>query len=197
LTGIFHYLRFENDPMRSHTNAGLRWLGTHEFDDDQRLVYRVEAMHQGRHADGASIIDADYLALELGYKAKNWGIGGNLELLSGDGVYGFQRPLATLHAYNGWADRFLNTPAEGLVDTYLTGNVKLGGYALAGQFHRFESDMGDIHFGDELGLALSHKCGNRFDVMLKYAHHDAKDVGADVQKVWLSFRIAENYKLRR
>ena len=34
---------------------------------------------------------------------------------------GFNTPLATLHAFNGWADRFLTTPVKGLADT----NIKL------------------------------------------------------------------------
>ena len=33
---------------------------------------------------------------------------------SDGGVAAFQTPLATLHAFNGWADLFLTTPARGL-----------------------------------------------------------------------------------
>jgi hypothetical protein len=195
LTGIVHYLDFENDIGRSHRNIGVRWLGSQKAGNDAKFVYRLEYLDQAPHADGNSFNEAEYFALEAAYKTKGWGVGANVELLTGDGVYGFQRPLATLHAYNGWADRFLNTPATGLEDMYLTGNVKLGAYKLGGQFHRFKSDTGSTHFGDELGLVVSHKCGNRFDVMLKYANHMAKDVGVDVQKVWLSVRFADTYKL--
>jgi len=196
LTGIVHYLEFENDMLRSHRNLGLRWLGSQKAGDDATFAYRLEFIDQAPHADGNTINESDYFALEAGYKTKRWGVGANMELLGGDGVYGFQRPLATLHAYNGWADRFLNTPAEGLEDMYLTGNVNLGGYKLGGQYHRFKSDMGNIHFGDELGLVVSHKCSSRVDVMLKYANHMAKDVGVDVQKVWFSVRFADTYDLR-
>src|SRR3546814_3361296 len=37
----------------------------------------------------------------------------------GNGVVAFQTPLATLHAFNGWADRFLSTPGNGLEDIYV------------------------------------------------------------------------------
>src|ERR1035438_4740700 len=37
---------------------------------------------------------------------------------TGKGRTGFQTPLATLHAFNGWDDVFLTTPADGLQDIY-------------------------------------------------------------------------------
>ena len=38
------------------------------------------------------------------------------ERLEGNGTVALQTPLATLHAFNGWADKFLSTPANGLRD---------------------------------------------------------------------------------
>jgi hypothetical protein len=34
--------------------------------------------------------------------------------MSGDGVIGFSTPLATLHKFQGWVDKFLTTPANGI-----------------------------------------------------------------------------------
>ena len=42
------------------------------------------------------------------------------ESLEGNGARGFSTPLATLHAFQGWADVFLNTPADGVDDASLT-----------------------------------------------------------------------------
>ena len=40
------------------------------------------------------------------------------ELLGSDGVtVAFSTPLATLHAFEGWADKFLATPAAGITDS--------------------------------------------------------------------------------
>ncbi len=111
-------------------------------------------------------------------------------------MYGFQRPLATLHAYNGWADRFLGTPAEGLVDLFVDGRVEIRNFVLYGQYHRFDSDSGSLHYGDEFGLVVSRKFRERFDVMLKYASHNADDVGADVEKLWLSVRVGRQFDFR-
>ena len=38
---------------------------------------------------------------------------------NGSGNRAFQTPLATKHAFQGWADQFLTTPADGIEDAYL------------------------------------------------------------------------------
>lgn len=197
LTATLHYLEFENDPMRSHRNLGLRWVGKHDLNDKHHIRYRAEWLDQEPYSNGAPINEAEYLALEVGYEAARWGVGANLEQLGGDGMYGFQRPLATLHAYNGWADRFLNTPADGLVDVFLNARFSFEKFVLKAQYHSFEADNGNADYGDEFGLVLSRQLCQRVDALLKYAHHDAEGIAPDVQKFWLSFRVLESFDLRR
>ena len=43
---------------------------------------------------------------------RQFGLGAGIEVLEGNGVKGFTTPLATLHKFQGWADKFLTTPAE-------------------------------------------------------------------------------------
>jgi hypothetical protein len=197
LIGMLHYLEFENDPPRSHRNLGLRWVGAYELDDTRRITYRAEWIDQDPYANGSVANEAEYFSVEAGYDTKRWGAGANLEQLGGDGTYGFQRPLATLHAYNGWADQFVNTPADGLVDLFVDARLTIGGYVLRSQYHRFDADTGSLHYGDEFGLSVSHKFLKRLDVVFKYASHNADDLGADVHKLWVSVRILEKFKLRR
>jgi len=200
ITAIVQYFEFKNDPttaLMSHRNLGLRWDGRHQIEDKGNIEYRAQWIDQGSHADGAAGNEADYFVAEVGYRAKRWGVGVHGELLGGDGNYGFQRPLATLHAYNGWADRFLNTPGDGLLDLFIDGKVKVKDWTLSGQLHRFESDNGDLHYGDELGLAAAHKLCKNFDVVLKYAGHRAVDVGNHVHKFWFSVRYADKFALKR
>ena len=49
----------------------------------------------------------DRIKLKLGF-----------EVLEGDGTTAFQTPLATLHAFQGWADQFLVTPGAGVDDAW-------------------------------------------------------------------------------
>ena len=40
---------------------------------------------------------------------------------------GFTTPLATLHKFQGWADKFLTTPPNGIEDLYVNAGVTLKG----------------------------------------------------------------------
>ncbi|HEY4339354.1 MAG TPA: hypothetical protein VGM97_05370 [Steroidobacteraceae bacterium] len=40
------------------------------------------------------------------------------EVMQGNGTIGFATPLATTHAFDGWADKFLTTPPNGLENRY-------------------------------------------------------------------------------
>ncbi|MEL0027278.1 MAG: hypothetical protein VW625_01225 [Perlucidibaca sp.] len=99
----------------------------------------------GRYGDGttANAPSADYSDIQLGYKLGPVTIKVQQETLES----GFQTPLATLHAFNGWADRFLTTPGGGLVDRNIKLSGKVAGLALALAVHRFEADKGGVDFG--------------------------------------------------
>ena len=63
------------------------------------------------------------------------------EVLEGDGRGSFITPLATAHAFQGWADRFLTTPLDGIKDAYFTaiGTGVFGGKVIV-SYHMLESD---------------------------------------------------------
>src|SRR3989338_9048555 len=63
--------------------------------------------------------DADYWNAQIGLGVAGFSLAAGYEELGSDGgAAAFQTPLATLHAFNGWADLFLATPANGLRDYY-------------------------------------------------------------------------------
>jgi len=141
--------------------------------------------------------DADYYALEgavdlngLGIKTVTLKVG--IESLGSDnGDYGFATPLATLHKFNGWADTFLNTPTQGLDDTY----VSLNGKAFDGKwlvaYHSFdanEQSNGVDDLGSELNVQYVKPINKQYAVGVKYADYSAGDTAAnkvDTQKLWV------------
>ncbi|MEO0062649.1 MAG: hypothetical protein RLZZ08_1209 [Pseudomonadota bacterium] len=133
---------------------------------------------------------ADYANLELNAAHKGFSAGAGYELLGSDGgVAAFQTPLATLHAFNGWADLFLTTPAAGLQDFYLKAGYAVPkppvpGLTLAAAYHHFESDFGSQTYGDEWDASVGFKLG-QVALMAKYARYDAAAFGSDTSKVWL------------
>lgn len=118
----------------------------------------------------------------------HWASAG-FERLDGNGRRGFQTPLATLHAYQGWADVFLSTPATGLRDLNLRAGttVKMGPKArplkLQAGVHDFTDDDGSMRLGREFDLMAGLSLTKILSAEVKAAFFD----GARPQ-VWIAAR---------
>ena len=146
--------------------------------------------------------EADYFGAEAGLGYKGLTITGGYELLGGDSTAAkaFQTPMATLHKFNGWADLFLTTPQTvaygGLQDWYggiaykFDGVKALPGLNAAVAYHKFDSDYGQLSYGDEWDASLGLKLMKRVGLTAKYASYNAKGFGADTEKVWLQLEVA-------
>ena len=114
------------------------------------------------------------------------------EVLGADGRAGWslQTPLASLHKFNGWADVFLTTPAQGLRDTALgmTGTLPtvkaLPRVTYAVAHHWFSADGGAAHYGKEIDASLGLATG-RIAWLGKLASYEARGFGSDVLKIWV------------
>ena len=136
----------------------------------------------------------DYYHAELFATVREWSAGAGLELLEGDGTKGFSTPLATLHPFQGWADKFLTTPADGVRDSYATLRFTgkpltwLDSLSAVGTYHAFESDRGSTDYGTEIDLQLQAKW-RRWSGMLKYADYRADSFATDTRKVWVQLEL--------
>lgn len=179
-----YFLDFEEATRTDSQTLGLRAAGS--LPTPIALSYTLEYAQQSDYQDSTSVVDADYWLAELG---ANFGPVSALlgyEVLGGDGSYAFQTPLATLHAFQGWADQFLNTPVNGIQDAYLNLSAMApGGVKLAAVYHDFSSDEGSIDYGTELDLLATRKLFQSVALTLKYADYSADDFGVDTQKFWL------------
>ena len=139
--------------------------------------------------------DAEYINAQAGLTVLGFGLTAGYEELGSDGgVAAFQTPLATLHAFNGWADLFLTTPANGLRDYYAGISKTFGLPFLPGikadlVYHQFDSDFGGLDYGSEWDASLGFKLGP-VNLMAKYANYDASGFAFDTEKVWLQAEIA-------
>jgi hypothetical protein len=115
---------------------------------------------------------------------------------SDDGLQGFQTPYATKHAFNGWADMFLNTPTAGLDDRYVTlaGDLQPFGIKLQLMYHRYSAEEGSADFGDEWNAQVVKQFGPKYSIGMKYASYEADaDVATligttaniDTRKFWV------------
>ena len=175
---------------------GLRWVGKFKFgaEDLNKFDYTLEWANQSDYQDSSNF-SGDYYHLKGVFNFSGFFAGLGYELLGSDsGNAAVQTPLATLHAHNGWADRFLVTPNDGLEDGYLTAGYGKGMWKLWGVWHDFDRDSGSgPTYGDEFDLAFTLKPWKRWTFGFKYADYSS-DAPVPVPDV-LSSRDAKKWWL--
>lgn len=165
---------------------GLRFKGKTPL-DALDILYTAEYATQTQGADGAKDEDVAYSLLEGGVKVSGITLAAGMETLGGDGTTSFSTPLATKHAYNGWSDNFLVTPAKGLADTYAKVGTKLAGIKLLAVYHDFSSDKDGDDLGSEINLLAAKKFDKNFSAGIKFAQYSATDESGkvDTDKLWV------------
>jgi hypothetical protein len=193
LTGYGYLLDFTNAATQSNATWGLRFAGSHPLRPGLALTYEAEAARQTDYRNSPTRFDLGYVDLAAGLKAGPRWITLGVERLDGDGRRGFQTPLATLFAYQGWADVFLSTPSTGVRDLNLGGGttVPLGPKAtplkLQAVAHDFTDDDGSRRYGREIDLLAAVPINKVLSAELRAAFFDGARPGfADRHKVWLS-----------
>ncbi len=194
LTLFDYYLDIDSVASVSSNTTGVKLAGSKPV-GKLTGTYSLAFAQQTEAGANAADLDADYELLEGGLTFAKFGLALGYELLGSDGVTGFATPLATLHAFQGWADKFLATPAAGLEDAYLRFNYPLGkrgrftNVAAVAVFHDYNADVGSAHFGEELNLQLVART-ERMALTAKYADYRADSLLTDTEKLWFSVDYA-------
>jgi hypothetical protein len=155
---------------------GGYFAGNAPVSDKVSLGYRAEVAWQTDYADSPVDYQAEYYNVEMSAAVKPVAFGAGYEVLGTDNSQGFRTPLATLHAFNGWADQFLVTPTKGLRDLYGFAQVTLP-YQVPIRliYHKFDADSGSGDYGQEIDVVASRKFGKYWTALLKYAFYDGDD----------------------
>lgn len=168
---------------------------------DVKLGYRAEYATQtdpSLSTSGAvdrTNVGADYMNFELNANISGILVGANYEVLGADKT-SINTHLATKHKFNGWVDKFLRTPDDGLIDTNLmVGYTQPGFGTIKGLYHMFESDKNGRDYGTEFDVIYVNKIPGVEGMtgMLKagfYSGDDGAgftgttDLSKDASKVW-------------
>ena len=193
LTGYGYLLDFTNAPTQSNATWGLRFAGSRPLRPGLSVTYEAEAARQTDYRNSPTRFELGYLNFVAGLKSGPRWVTLGVERLDGDGRRGFQTPLATLFAYQGWADVFLSTPSTGVRDINLGGGttIPLGPKAtplkLQAVAHDFADDDGSRRYGRELDLLAAVPINKLLTAELRAALFDGARPGfADRHKVWLT-----------
>ena len=195
LTG-YGYLHEDRDAAgASSATWGLRWSGSHPV-GDAGFGWTLETARQRDYANAPQSFSHGYWLLEPALTVHGVTARLGWERLGGDGTHALQAPLGTLHAFNGWADKFLATPAGGLDDRYLGlggafGRERAGARA-TWQFawHDYRADHGGAHYGHEWDASLGVPLARGVNAMLKFADYRADGFAADTRKLWLQLEYS-------
>lgn len=189
------WLDIPSHPANSSRTLGVRLIGDLPAGEGVKLLYAAEYARQSDHGANPADFNLDYLLIEPGVAMGGWTVKAGLERLEGNGAVALQTPLATLHAFNGWADKFLVTPPDGLRDIYGEVGYKFAGGALKGLtlraiLHDFAATRGNAAYGQELNLLAVYPIRANLVLLGKFAHYAADGFGADTTKGWLSLQFS-------
>jgi len=194
LTFYGYFLDFDDAPQLSSDTYGARYDGSHALGERLKFGWALEYARQRDAGDNQARIDAAYSLIELGLKGSAAGVVVGREVLSGErGIFtattnpAFQTPLATLHKWQGWADKFLTTPGAGIEDTYVGLNGSIAGFNGQAVWHDFKAEATSLDYGTELDLSVSRKFAQRYELLIKYADYSADGLFTDTRKFWLQF----------
>ncbi len=202
-TAYGYLLDIDLTPTLSSETYGVRLTGDIPLNDAWTLSYEAEAAEQSDYGNNTDNYDENYYHISPAFKGNGWVFQAGYEVLGGNGTTSFQTPLATGHKFNGWADKFLNTPDNGLEDSYAKIAYKfsntdsfLDNVKVAAIYHEFEGNE-SADYGSETNLLIKKsfkipemgftKGGH---ILLKYADYDAEDAPyTDTEKLWLQVGI--------
>ncbi len=190
LAAYAYLLDFDNSAANSCNTYGISYAIKGKVAEDYALNGYAEFAYQEGAGDNIDY-SAPYLHLNGKVARKGYFALLGYELLgSDDGMIGFKTPLATAHAFNGWNDQFLGTPANGLQDLYLGFGLPVPKVPVKFFYHKFSSDENSMDYGQEFDAVAVHKISPKMKAIAKASYYDADEFSVNRTR----FSVELDYK---
>ena len=208
LEGFYYRLNYDNDALPAafsdRETIGAKLQGTQSLTEQLKATYLAEFSHQRAIEDNETNFDsANQYRVELGLTQsfpesaiQSLTLKAGYEVLESDNGISYSTPLATVHAFQGWADRFIGFPGAGVEDAYLVAGFKFAkDFRLTTIFHDFSAEDGGFDYGQELDVLVTKKIG-KLTLSAKYANYfgdnepEAGAIGADKTISWFYLTYA-------
>lgn len=192
LTGYYYQLKPDAAgaaPMQNLFSTGIQFTGQTRW-QNMEVDYLLEGAkqeecraattHSASYAQAWAGVHSDSSVARVGYERMG----------SDNGEFAPTFPAGAHHLVNGYADKFLTTPREGLVDKYVLLTTSLWGAELGLDYHDFDTAFardGNSSIGSELDAHVSVQLSKRYQLGLKLAdfHSDNLSNFDDTNKSWL------------
>jgi hypothetical protein len=179
--GFVYALDFSNSLINNSITEGFRAsgkVGTGPFSLAYNAAYADQRNYRGTPLPNFNLgyYEGDVAATYAIYTAK---VG--YEVLDGNGVRGFTTPLATTHAFNGWADAWVSPGGnksfvDGIKDLSVAGIVRppvklkyLFNPELTVVYHGFDDQRTGANLASEVDLQAVAAITTKLTATLKYA----------------------------
>ncbi|NOQ14996.1 MAG: hypothetical protein GQ583_11040 [Methyloprofundus sp.] len=198
LTGYGYWLADNKNAQNSTQTYGVRIHGVPRLKHDIQLSYDVGYSNQASYKNNSASYALDRYNILLGATYVGVTIKSGMEQLDGNGVYAFQTPLGTNHAFQGWADKFLITPVDGIRDIQASIDKSFYGVKFLFAYHYFTDSHGHGEYGNEYDFLVTKHFGEHYQLLAKYAFYDATNslaaenagVEKDTQKIWVQGSVS-------
>ncbi len=190
LGGYVYLIDLDDADNFSNSTVGLRVSGAVPVTGEFGLGYLGEFARQEDYGDNPVSYDANYYRFEGRANWRQFAAVVGKETLEGGDVMGsgFRTPLATLHKFQGWADRFVGVSSTGsqagIEDFYVGMTAKLLGGQFLVRYHDFDAETGGGSLGSEWDASANWSFAKRYGLLLKFASYDADNFSSDATHVW-------------
>ncbi|SEN09766.1 hypothetical protein SAMN05192583_2026 [Sphingomonas gellani] len=197
LTGFAYLIDQDEQAVQgfrlSSQTYGARLAGNRALAPSVKLNWALSYARQSDYHRNPNDYRASYYLADAGLEVSAARLGAGYEVLGADrgtALTSFQTPLASIFKFQGWADKFTTTPANGVRDLYGSAGWTwkrvgpLTGILIQGVYHRFDSDRLSMDYGDEVDLLASAKW-RRYTVSARYADYHADSFATNTRKFWL------------
>jgi hypothetical protein len=201
VTGVFHLTNVGYTINKAHKVSGFAYiLDYNAASNAGKSTATLGGLYNGKfgpvfvnaslasqsdNGDNPVSFTTNYINAEVGGKIGHVTLVGGYELLGSDNGIGFSTPLATLHKFQGFSDKFLSTPADGIQDVYLTVKGTVSGIKFSATYHDLSSDVNNKDYGSELDLVAAYAINKNYKTLIKFATYSASDHATDTSKLWL------------
>lgn len=191
LESYAYLLDFEQAPTLSTASYGLRGEGTFALGSGFTARLNGAFAYQEDRADNPLPISLSYHVAEagLGYGEFSAFIG--REAFEGNGTIGFQTPIASPHAFQGFAEVFVTRPPDGLIDIYAKAAYgfpalpRIGKITASVAYHDFSAQRTDADLGSEWDGSIDVRLDEHFSYSTAFALYEGGAARPSKHVFWL------------
>jgi hypothetical protein len=196
LEGYAYLLDLRQSPTLSTATFGLRGESSIDLGSGLTGLFNAAYARQSDYARNPLSIGLSYYLGEAGIGYRGATVLAGYEVLQGNGSVGFSTPLASLHPFQGRADVFLTTPANGIEDFYVKGSYGFAAMPLLSRitaivtYHDFSAEHAHGNYGNEWDLQLEAALDRNLTLGSEYSAFQGAAPLSDKNIAWLYVRYA-------